>query len=40
VQSSQFSLVSCVGQSLQGMQQDIGMMGLSNLASFEYDEFF
>lgn len=29
VQSSQFSSASCVGQSLQGMQQDIWMMGAS-----------
>ncbi|KAI5422409.1 transcription initiation factor TFIID subunit 12b [Lathyrus oleraceus] len=33
VQSSQFSSANSGGQSLQGMQQAIGMMGQSNLAS-------
>ncbi|CAJ2663442.1 unnamed protein product [Trifolium pratense] len=33
VQSSQFSSGNSAGQSLQGMQQAIGMMGSSNLAS-------
>ncbi|CAK8560426.1 unnamed protein product [Lathyrus sativus] len=33
VQSSQFSSANSGGQSLQGMQQAIGMMGSSNLAS-------
>jgi hypothetical protein len=33
VQSSQFSSANSAGQSLQGMQQAIGMMGSPNLAS-------